>query len=322
MSQSQEIVTTGGQALEKKKPEPPKTIEELTRAMRPMIVKCLPQHINPERMMRTALTAIRTTKDLDKCTLSSFGAALLGASLMGLEPNTPLKQCYLLPFYSGRHKCMECTLIVGYQGIIDLARRSGQVAHIQSYEVMESDEFAYYLDEDFVPKVTYRPDLKIDRDDYSKLVGVFTVCKFKDKDADPIVKFLNKQGIERRRKRGASGKTDRWGKPIHTPWDDDPVAMALKSGVRAIDPWLPKSSELALAMSLDGRSDRGASQLGAILPSLPVGAAEELEAHGVDITQLDDGDESEESAEGTPEAANGNPAVNDLVAEHKAKAAK
>ena len=78
----------------------------------------LPSHFSAERMARLALTAFRTNRGLQNCTPSSIMAAVMSAAQLGLEPHVQ-GQCYLVPHGN------ECTLIVGYQGLLDLIRRSG-----------------------------------------------------------------------------------------------------------------------------------------------------------------------------------------------------
>ena len=93
----------------------------------------LPSHFSAERMARLALTAFRTNRGLQNCTPSSIMAAVMSAAQLGLEPHVQ-GQCYLVPHGN------ECTLIVGYQGLLDLIRRSGQVKSLAARIV-----WAYWL---------------------------------------------------------------------------------------------------------------------------------------------------------------------------------
>ena len=38
--------------------------------------RVLPKHMTPERMVRLAISAVRTTRHLDKCTIPSFASAI------------------------------------------------------------------------------------------------------------------------------------------------------------------------------------------------------------------------------------------------------
>ena len=87
------------------------SIADLIKAMAPEIKKALPEVITPERFTRMALSALNTTPKLQECTQMSFLAALMNAAQLGLEPNTPLGQAYLIPF--NNKGTMECQFQIG-----------------------------------------------------------------------------------------------------------------------------------------------------------------------------------------------------------------
>lgn len=72
------------------------TIPDMVKAMMPEIKKALPTVLTPERFTRIALSALNNTPALQQCTPMSFLAALMNAAQLGLEPNTPLGQAYLM----------------------------------------------------------------------------------------------------------------------------------------------------------------------------------------------------------------------------------
>ena len=74
------------------------SIADMIKAMEPEIKKALPQVITPERFTRMALSALNTTPKLAECSQMSFLGALMNAAQLGLEPNTPLGQAYLIPY--------------------------------------------------------------------------------------------------------------------------------------------------------------------------------------------------------------------------------
>ena len=94
------------------------SIADLIKAMLPEIKKALPDVITPERFTRMALSALNTTPKLQECTQMSFLAALMNAAQLGLEPNTPLGQAYLIPY--NNKGVLECQFQIGYKGLIDL----------------------------------------------------------------------------------------------------------------------------------------------------------------------------------------------------------
>ena len=106
----------------------PKTIKDWIKTMEPEIKKALPNVITPERFTRMALTAVSVNPKLAECTPRSFMGALMNAAQLGLEPNTPLGQAYLIPFKN--KGVMEVQFQIGYKGLIDLAYRSGEFLSI------------------------------------------------------------------------------------------------------------------------------------------------------------------------------------------------
>lgn len=144
--------TQGTKAVSKKQPQ---TIKDYINAMSGEIAKALPQVMTPERFTRIALSAVSNTPKLGNCTPQSFLGAMMNAAQLGLEPNTPLGQAYLIPFENRKKGVTECQFQIGYKGLIDLAYRSGEVKMIDAQTVYENDEFEYELGMD--PVLKHKP---------------------------------------------------------------------------------------------------------------------------------------------------------------------
>jgi recombination protein RecT len=121
----------------KKQDDPEKTLQNRIRAMARQFEAALPKAITPERMMRIVLTAIRQNPELALCTEESFFGAVLTALQLGLEPNTPLGQCYIIPYKR------EATFQMGYQGFLELAHRTNKYRRIDAEIVYEGDKFDF-----------------------------------------------------------------------------------------------------------------------------------------------------------------------------------
>lgn len=125
------------------------SLNGLIKAMEPEIKKALPSMITPERFTRMVFTALSSTPKLQQCTPQSFLGAMMQAAQLGLEPNTPVGQAYLIPYGN------VCQFQLGYKGLLDLAYRSGEIKDIQAHEVHENDEFEHELGLD--PKLKHIP---------------------------------------------------------------------------------------------------------------------------------------------------------------------
>lgn len=129
----------------------PSTIKDYIKAYEGEIARALPKVMTPERFTRIAMTAITQTPKLQSCTPQSFIGAMLTAAQLGLEPNTPLGQAYLIPYGQ------QCQFQIGYKGMIDLAHRSGELKNIEAHIVYKNDEFDFELGLD--AKLKHKPTL-------------------------------------------------------------------------------------------------------------------------------------------------------------------
>lgn len=142
--------------------------QSLIERMQPEFAKVLPKWLTPERMARVVLTEFRKTPKLLDCSELSVMKCAMQCAELGLEPGNAMSQAHLIPF--GR----ECTLIIGFRGLLELARRSGQLKDIQTEVVCEHDKFDYELGME--PKLKHKPNLK----KRGKPILVYAVAHLKD----------------------------------------------------------------------------------------------------------------------------------------------
>ena len=220
-------------------PAKKKTLRTLIEDMTPEIARALPRHITPDRMARIATTALKQTPKLGECTPESFLGSVMTAAQLGLEPNTPLGEAYLVPFKNknretGRYE-MVCQFIPGYRGLVKLALQSPAVSKARARVVYEHDAFDYSfgLDEHL--------DHKPAQGDRGKVTHVYAFVKYTDGGSDFDV--MNVDDVEKVRRRSKSADNGPW----VTDWD----AMAMKTVFKRLSKWIPMSTELAAAASLD-----------------------------------------------------------------------
>lgn len=149
-------------------PAEKKTMQTYIKAMEGEIKKALPSVITPERFTRMVLSAISTNPKLGSCTPSSFLGAMMSAAQLGLEPNTPLGQAYILPYLN--KGTLEAQFQLGYKGLIDLAYRSGEVELVQAHIVYANDTFVCEFG--LEPKLTHIP-ADTDRGEPVKVYAMF-----------------------------------------------------------------------------------------------------------------------------------------------------
>ena len=95
------MATTKGGIMATKannKPDGVKSMKDLVVSMGDQIQKALPTVITGERFTRMVLMAMSSNPQLQQCTPKSFLGAMMQAAQLGVEPNTPLGQAYLIPY--------------------------------------------------------------------------------------------------------------------------------------------------------------------------------------------------------------------------------
>ena len=153
--------------------ETPKNMKQWIMTMQGEIAKALPSVITPERFTRMAMTAISSNAKLAASTPQSFIGALMNAAQLGLEPNTPLGQAYLIPIRNNKAGTTETQFQICYKGLIDLAHRSGEFKTIYAKEVYENDEFSFEFG--LEPKLLHKPAVDGERGEVIYYYAVFTL---------------------------------------------------------------------------------------------------------------------------------------------------
>ena len=205
----------------------------------PRIAAVAPKAMNKERMFQLALSAYNQTPELAKCSTASVLGCLMKCTALGMEPSAVdgLGRAYILPFYNKKTGGTEATFILGYKGMIDLARRSGQLTDISARVVHEGDDFEYEygLDE----KLRHIPSTA--PIEGRQLTHVYMVAHFKD--GGHYIDVMTRDEVEAVRKRS---KAANFG-----PWKTDYEAMAMKSVIRRAFKFMPVSVEAAGAVNAD-----------------------------------------------------------------------
>lgn len=226
----------------------PTTFPQMLDRFKGEIARALPKHLDGDRMARVALTCFNSSPRLRECEPRSVFASIIIASQLGLEPGV-MGQCYLIPYKNSRTNRYECQLQVGYQGLVDLVRRSGLVKRIETHVVHANDVFEYSIG--LENKLLHRPVL--DGDPGAPRLA-YAVAEFKDGGVHVEVMTAHEIfAIRDRSQNVISGK--RFNKK--TPWDTDLEEMMRKTVARRICKMLPKSASLATALAIDNAADRG-----------------------------------------------------------------
>ena len=214
-------------------------IEHLDKG-RERILTALPALIDKDRFYEIAVNLVRTNTDLSRCTPHSIAMAIYGCARLGLMPDPSLGHVYVVPFGE------VATVVPGYMGFIELARRSGKIGAIHTELVYDGDDFDYYVDE-HGPHIMHRPGWTTT----SQVIGGYCVAQMTDGTTQ--IERMTIEEIEKRRTKSG----------IWTKW---PKEQMRKTLVKSARKYWPLSPELAYAAQLDNQAEIGERQ--AISPQL------------------------------------------------------
>ena len=163
--------------------------------------------------------------------MSIIGAAMVAAT-MQLQVVPTLGQCYIIPY--GNKAQFQC----GYLGILQLCQRSGQfkkilAAPVHEGEYVSGDEF----DEDYVFDKSQKKS--------DKVIGY--MAKFELLNGFTKVAYWDVEKV----KKHASKFSQAYRSGYNSPWKSDFDAMAMKTVLKSILKFAPKSIEMQNAVTFD-----------------------------------------------------------------------
>lgn len=212
------------------------TVATLIERQRDQINRALPHNMDAERFARVVITECKRNPRLLECDPTTLLGAVMLAAQLGLEPG-PLGHFYLVPFRNNKRGRLEVQPIIGYRGYIELARRSGQVLSIVARPVHANDHFRFrYGTEEEVEHIPTDGER-------GPVVRYYGCALFRD--GGRLVHVMSIRDIEVYRTRSRA-KDD-------GPWKTDYDAMACKTVIRRMVPFLPLTIETARAVSSDER---------------------------------------------------------------------
>ena len=221
------------------------TIRNLLEKSKGQIAAALPKHLNAERIVRVTMTSIQRNPDLLECDPISLVGAVIQSSQLGLEPDGILGHAYLVPFRNNKKGGrMEVQFIPGYKGLIDLARRSGQVNRISAHIVYENEVFKMeFGTSEVLEHIPLPPSKRGERK------GVYAVAVLKD--GSTHFEWLWEEEVQKVK---AQSKASKFG-----PWQTHEDEMIRKTAIRRLVKYLPLSVELAKAAAVDELAEAGIS---------------------------------------------------------------
>lgn len=240
-----------------------RTVLDEISAIEPEIARSLQSEAGAATLVRHYYSAVRFNPLLMECTSSSLVAALLLSAQCRLEPG-PLGHVYLVPFRNTNAGTVEVVWMLGYTGIVELARRGGAEG-CRSTVVWDCDETVAPWEDEKGLHWRLKPGPLADRGDR---VGVLVSWR---------------EGRERQALLCPPSRVD-----VAIRTSKNPYARELreedwywrKTGIRYARPWLPLATDSGQTFAIADRSDGGV--VTGYTSSLDMGVEATLEQGEVD----------------------------------------
>lgn len=213
-------------------PSKKQNMEDLLVLMADEIKKALPENVKSERFQRIALTAFNGNAKLQQCDPLTFLAAMMQSAQLGLEPNTPLGQAYLIP-YGGNVQFQ-----IGYKGLLELAYRTREYKNIYAHEVYENDEFE--VEYGLNPVLIHKPAFS----NRGKVIGYYAV--FKLINGGDSFAYMSIEEVEAHARKFSKTYSN-------GPWKSDFDSMAKKTVLKQLLKYAPLSTEVQEVTAIDER---------------------------------------------------------------------
>jgi recombination protein RecT len=224
------------------------TLRDLLQRSQGTIQATLPAHMKVDRLIKLALLAAVREPKLFECTKESMIQAIMTAAQLGLEPNGMLGSAYLVPFKNTKQNRMEVQLIPGYRGLVDLAKRSGEVDGVEARPVFTGEKFEVFYGTD--PKIIHIPNFEMKRL-YENIRAFYVVATFDG--GHKQFEVMSKEEVDAIRARSKSSDVG--------PWKTDYIEMGKKTVTKRASKYWPLSPEkaeaFARAVEHDNRLESG-----------------------------------------------------------------
>ncbi len=194
----------------------------------PQFGRALPKGHALDRFKRALETSINSNPALLQADARSLVGAAMMAAQLGLEPG-PMQQCALVPFKG------KVEFVPMYRGLIDLARRSGEIKQIHAEVVRLGDTFEveHGLDEKF----RHVPDWTGDHD--RPAICVYAYAHLTNGGFQgTVIPWPDIEALKAERLKAKKN-------PSASPWHKHTYEMAKKTAIKRLFKTLPMGIELA-----------------------------------------------------------------------------
>lgn len=246
---------------------------------RDRIAKAAPKYFNAERLLRTMVQSCQKTPKLNDVSPMSMLGACITVAALGLEPNTPLQYSHLIPFEVNKWNAdtrkrdyvrTDVQVIIGYQGYLELIYRNDKIKSVECDVFYEDDiksgRFRYSRGSK--RELIHNLDPSIIRDPATPIAGAYMFVELQN--GGTVFEVMSLADLHRSRARSQGYQAAMFARdqaikankdPLKdkryadAPWIKDEIQMCKKTVLRIGQKWVPKTIELASALTIDGEAE-------------------------------------------------------------------
>ena len=230
-------------AVPKKPAGPVQTLALAIATRQSSFAQVATKYLPADRLVKLAQLVISRNPKLAECSTLSVLDALMTCARLGLEPNEP-GGVWMVP-YRVKGK-MICQAITDYRGMLDLARRSREIAAVHSAVRFEADLWDFGIDTGAPTLVKLRHTPA--EGDRGEPIGAYFVARLTNGQCQAV--YLTREKIETAKSRSMGADSE------FSPWQRDPEAMWCKTAVRRGINLLPRTADMQELREAMAREDR------------------------------------------------------------------
>jgi recombination protein RecT len=253
-----------------------KAVEASLWAREETIRAILPDSMDLRRFVKTTMIALSKNPDLQKCTQESIVRSIIEAASVGLEPTGMLNRAWLVPYNNKKKDANgkeywenEAQLAIGYEGLIDLSRRSGEVRKVTARVVYEGDEFTVIQGTE--ERLEHTPAFLTE--DPLKITLVYCIVTYRDGTTQHEI--MSRKQVDGVRAKAKAKNA--------MAWTDSYPEMARKTVVRRAMKYLPLTPEVIEAVARDDEREFGTPTVAAAIGPRASSLRESIKAQAEEI---------------------------------------
>jgi len=187
---------------------------------------------DPTMLLATLRAQCAISSDIAACDERSVMAALYAVAQSGLTIGGPQPHVYLIP------RGGICTMMLGYRGAVELARRHGGLRRLHCDVIRDGDEYSYTSGD--APSLSHSPSL----DRSGRPLAVYAIGWLEN--GDKLIEVAPWSDVEIVRKKSRS-----------PAWRDWPERMAMRLPLRRLCARLSLSEGARRVLDLSGAEESG-----------------------------------------------------------------